>query len=124
MAYNPTIPIVVGDTRPELVVTVRNSNSAASGQVLNPDDDATWAVVNITSATVKLYIRKVGETTLQDTITGVVADGSNGIVAFTFGSDTWTEAGVFDGEVEVTFSDGGVQTMHDGIKFKVRDEFA
>lgn len=124
MAFTTTIPVVVGDTRPELVATIRNSNSAASGAVLNPDDDTTWAVVNITGATVKLYIRKVGESTLQDTITGVIADGSNGIVAFTYAADTWTEAGVFEGEIEVTFSDGGVQTMHDKIKFKVRDEFA
>ena len=124
MAFNATIPVVVGDTRPELVATIRNSNSAASGAVLTPDDDTTWAVINITGATVKLYIRKSGETDLQDTITGVIADGANGIVAFTYNADTWTEAGVFEGEIEVTFSDGGIQTMHDKIKFKVRDEFA
>jgi hypothetical protein len=122
MAYSQTIETVVGDTRPALVVTIKDSNTAASGYTLDESDSDTWDPIDITGATVKLFIRKVGETTLQDTLTGVLTDPSNGVVVFTFAADTWEEAGVYDGEVQITYSDGGIQTLQKFIKFKVRDE--
>jgi len=122
VTYSETIEVVVGDTRPVLVVTIKDKNTAASGQTLDPDNSDTWAPITITGATIKLFIWKVGETTLQDTLTGTVTDGANGVVAFTFEADTWTESGTFDGEIQITYSDSGIQTLQKFLKFKVRDE--
>tara|TARA_R100001591_G_C4227061_1_gene150816 strand:- start:58 stop:432 length:375 start_codon:yes stop_codon:yes gene_type:complete len=123
MAYSETIKLVVGDTLPELVVTLKDSNTAASGKTLNVEDSSTWAPINLTSGSVKLFIRKVGETTLTSTITMTLTDASNGVATALFPSGTWTAAGIYEGEVEFTNSSGKIQTVQDLIKFNVRDDF-
>ena len=32
-------------------------------------------------------------------------------------------AGTFTGEIEVTYADGGIQTVYDQLKFKVREDY-
>ena len=64
MAYSSTIKLVVGDTLPELTFTLKDSNTAASGQTLDIEDSTTWAPIDLTSGTVKLRVREVGKTTL------------------------------------------------------------
>ena len=59
MAYASTIKLVVGDTLPELNFTLKDSNTAASGQTLDPEDSNTWAPIDVTGGTVKLRIREV-----------------------------------------------------------------
>ena len=123
MAYSDTINLVSGDTLPELTFTLRDSNTAASGQVLDPDDNNTWAPINVSGATVKLRIRELGSSTIKSTLTCAVTDGTNGKVATDFPSGTLDTAGTFEGEIEVTFASGGIQTVFDLIKFKVRSDF-
>lgn len=123
MAYSQTLELVAGDSLPALVFTLRDSNAAASGAVLDPNEPTTWAPINVTGATVLLKIREVGSTTLVDTLTGTVTDGANGVVAVEFEADTFADAGTYEGELEITFSGGGVQTVVDLVKFKVRAEF-
>lgn len=123
MAYSETIKYVVGDTLPAMEFTLKDSNTAASGKTLDPENSDTWAAIDLTGGSVKLYIREVGKTTLTQTITGTIADASNGKVTFTVPSGTWTKAGTFEGEIEYTTSGGGIHTMQDLIKFKVRDDF-
>jgi hypothetical protein len=123
MAYSETIKLVVGDTLPELVVTLKDSNTAASGKTLDVEDSSTWAPINLTSGSVKLIIRKVGETNLTATITMTLTDASNGVATCVFPSGTWTAAGTYEGEVEFTNSSSKVQTVQDLVKFVVRDDF-
>jgi len=123
MAYSETIKLVVGDTLPELVVTLKDSNTAASGKTLDVEDSSTWAPINLTSGSVKLFIRKVGETTLTSTISMTLTDASNGVATALFPSGTWTAAGIYEGEVEFTNSSGNIQTVQELIKFNVRDDF-
>ena len=78
MAYSDTIKLVVGDTLPELQFTLKDSNTAASGQTLDSENSDTWAVVNLTGDTVKLRIREVGKTTVLSTITATVTNASAG----------------------------------------------
>jgi hypothetical protein len=81
--------------------------------------------MNLTGATVRMYIRAAGITTAPvATLIGALVDPANGVVAFTFGSNTLSAAGTFDAEVEITFSGGGIQTIIDFIKIKVRDQIA
>jgi hypothetical protein len=123
MAYSDTIKLVVGDTLPELTFNLKDSNTAASGKTLDPEDSSTWAAVNLTGGAVKLRIREVGKTTVLSTITATLSAPSAGTCTLIFPSSTWTAAGTYEGEIEFTKSDGNIQTVQDFIKFKVRDDF-
>ena len=123
MAYSQTINLVTGDTLPELTFTLKDSQSAASGKTLDENDSATWAPINVAGGTVKLRIRELGSTTVKSTLTCTVTDGTNGKVATNFHTGTLDTAGTFEGEIEITFGNGGRQTVYDLIKLKVRSDF-
>ena len=123
MAYASTIKLVVGDTLPELNFTLKDSNTAASGQTLDAEDSSTWAPIDITNGTVKLRIREVGATRGASTITLTLTTPSSGECKTIFPTGTWTASGTFEGEIEFTKSGGGVQTVQDLVKFVVRDDF-
>lgn len=124
MAYSDTINLVVGDTLPEVTVTLRDSNKAASGQTLDPENSETWDPIDLTSATVRMRIRKVGSTTVSSTLTMTVVNPATGGKATTnFPSGTLSEAGVFEAEVEITYGTGAKQTVNDLLKLKIRDDF-
>jgi hypothetical protein len=106
------IKLVQGDTRPAIVCTLT--------------DETTGSALNITGATVVMKFRPVGSTTLQTTIPGSVTSGSTGQVVFYPASSPAMltgDAGDYEGEIEITFSDGQVQTVYDLLKFKVREDF-
>mgnify|MGYP003131254146 FL=1 len=123
MAYSDKIKLVVGDTLPVLNFTLKDSNTAASGKTLDAEDNTTWAPVDISNGTVKLRIRKVGETTVLSTITASIVSGSAGTCTLAWPSGTWTAAGTYEGEIEFTTSGSAIQTVQDLIKFQVRDDF-
>ena len=123
MAYSDTIKLVVGDTLPELNFTLKDSNTAASGKTLDPEDSTTRGPVTLSGSTVKLRIREVGKTTVLSTITAQITNASTGACAVVFPSGTWTAAGTYEGEIEHTTNSGAIQTVQDLIKFKVRDDF-
>lgn len=106
------IKLVQHDTRPALVCTIT--------------DDTTGAAVTLTGATVLLKFRASGSTALQATVTGSVTDGPNGVVVFYPASDPSMlsgAAGDYEGEIQITFADGQIQTVYDLLKFRVRSDF-
>lgn len=122
------IKLVQGDTKPALVVSLTDETS---GQPLG-----------LNGATVRMYFRAVGSTTILATITGVLLVGalnSDGTVnssapynvlgaggrcQFLWGStDLNQPAGDYEGEIEITYGDGTVQTVYDLLKFKLRQDF-
>lgn len=106
------IQLVQGDTRPAIVCTL--------------SDDATQEAIDLTGATVRLKFRAAGATTLTATLVGSVIDAQTGACAFYPASAPEMlqgEAGQYEGEIEITFADGQVQTVFDVIKFKVREDF-
>lgn len=104
------IKLVKDDTLPQLKVTLT--------------DETTGLAIDISGAVPRMRFRAVGSTTLIETLTGTVFDGPNGICIFAWGQTTLdVPAGDYEGEVEITFASGGVQTVYDPIKFKVRDDF-
>lgn len=124
MAYSDTINLVVGDTLPEVTVTLRDSNKAASGKTLDENDPTTWDPIDLTGATVRMRIRKVGSTTVSSTLTmTIVGAATDGKAATNFPAGTLNEAGLFEAEVEITYSSGAKQTVNDLLKLKVRDDF-
>lgn len=123
MAYSETLNLVTGDTLPELTLTLKDSNAAASGATLDPSNSASWAPIDVTGAAVKLRLRELGSTTVKSTLICSIVDGSGGKVATDFPTGTLDTAGTFEGEIEITFSGGGIQTIQDLIKFKIRSDF-
>lgn len=106
------ILLVQGDTAPPLNVTLTDAN--------------TESAINISGATVRLKFRALGSETLRSTITGSVTDGAAGQVSFFWSDDPTAlagDAGDYEAEIEVTYSDGTIQTVYDLLKFKLRQEF-
>jgi hypothetical protein len=122
------IKLVQGDTKPALVVTLT--------------DETTGEPIGLTGATVRLYFRAVGSTTVLATLVGTLlvgkvnADGSiistapynvlgaGGRVQFLWGSsDLNQDQGDYEGEIEISYADGSTQTVYDLLKFKLRKDF-
>jgi|TARA_R110002124_G_scaffold204721_1_gene371109 hypothetical protein len=123
MAYSQTINLVTGDTLPELSLTLKDSGTAASGTTLDADNSATWAPIDVTNGAVKVRIRELGSTTVKATLSCLITNASAGQVATNFPAGTLDTAGTFEAEIEITFSNGGIQTVHDLLKLKVRSDF-
>jgi hypothetical protein len=106
------IKLVQGDTKPALVCNIT--------------DEITGNAIALTGATVLLKFRAVGSADLTATVTGSVTDGANGQVAFYPASAPEMlagEAGDYEGEIQITFVDGTIQTVYDLLKFKLREDF-
>lgn len=123
MAYSTTIELVQGDQLPELEITLKDSNSAVSGTTLDQDDPTTFAPLNLTGGSVRLRFRKVGSTTIIDTLVATVTQPTSGIATFVFDNNTLANDGLFEGEIEFTDDNNRTQTVVDLIKFKVRKQF-
>ena len=123
MAYSETLNLLQGDTLPELTFTLKDSNTAASGLTLDPNNSATWSPIDVTGAQVRLRLRELGSTTVKSTLLCTVSDGIGGKVITDFPAGTLDTAGTFEGEIEITFATGGIQTVYDLVKFKVRSDF-
>lgn len=106
------IRLVQGDTKPALVCVIT--------------DETTGNPIALTGATVRLKFRAAGTTTLTATVTGSITNGAAGECVFYPASAPEMlqgEAGDYEGEIEITFSDGSIQTVYDLLKFKVREDF-
>jgi hypothetical protein len=112
MSTSEKIRLVRNDTRPAIVCTIT--------------DDKTGASIDITNAVVLLKFRAAGAETLTATVVGAVTDGPQGQVVFYPASAPEMlqgEPGDYQGEIEITFPDGQIQTVYDLLRFGVRQDF-
>jgi hypothetical protein len=125
MAYYDTINLVANDTKPEINLTLKDNSTAASGLTLDPDDSSTWALIDISDPTIVVKFRALGSSTVLDTLSCTkVAPYVNGKCFMTWGADTLAvSAGTYEGEIELTYTSGGILTLFDRLKFKVRADF-
>ena len=123
MAYYDTQFLVKGDTLPQLNLIIRDSNTAASGATLDDTDSSTWAPINLSGAIVRLKFKALGSTAVKETIIFSVRNPVEGDVFLTWPTAALDTAGTFTGEIEVTYADGGIQTIYDQLKFKVRGDY-
>ena len=108
----PTFYIKQNDTRPELDVFLRD------------DKDRT---INVTGATVKFNMRNASDNTIKVNAGSVTTVSSTGgRVKYSFSSADTDTSGNFDGEFQVTFVGGQVETFpNDGyIKVIIPDDVA
>lgn len=124
MAYYDTINLVAGDDKPDINLTLLNSNAAVYGSTLDPDDSTTWAAIDLSSATVSVKFRLLGGTSILDTLPCTVTSATDGECFMQWNTTTLdVAAGTYEGEIEITYTDGRVMTLYDKLKFKVRSEF-
>ena len=106
------IRLVQNDTRPSIVVTLTDEQSNSA--------------INLTGATVRLYFRQTGFSELQATVVASVVDPENGVCVFypsTAPEMLAGQPGDYEGEIEITFDDGTIQTVYGILKFRVREDF-
>lgn len=106
------IKLVQGDTRPAIVCSLT--------------DDTTGLPLNIAGAVPRLKFRAAGATALTATVIGAVTDGAAGQCVFYPASAPEMllgDAGDYEGEIEITFEDGQIQTIFELLRFKIREDF-
>ena len=107
------ILLVQGDTRPSLVIDLVDDETGNPLDVSN-----TGTVVVVGSETIKATLSCTKLITTSNS-----TPGAAGRVQAVWSATALDTAGNFEGEIEITFSDGTVQTVYDKLKFKVREEF-
>lgn len=124
MAYYDTINLVAGDSKPEINMVLKDSNTALGELTLDPDDPDTWAPIDITDAVVRVKFRALGTSTVLDTLTCVKTEQADGVCFMPWNTTTLDiDAGTYEGEIELTYTNGRVMTLFDRLKFKVRGQF-
>ena len=124
MAYYADINLVANDTKPEINLTLKDSNTAAAGLTLDPDDSDTWSAIDISDPAVTVKFRALGASTVLDTMTCINTVPIDGKCYIPWGADTLAvSAGTYEGEISLTYTSGGILTLFDRLKFKIRDDF-
>ena len=104
--------LVQSDTAPQVKAVITRSD--------------TGAVVDMTGATVRMYFRAKTSTTVLFTSTAAnVGDNfSNGIAVFIFTAGQLNQPeGYYQAEIEISYSDGTVETLFDLLTFYIRADF-
>ena len=124
MAYFETINLVQGDTNPQLNFTLRDSKTAASGKTLDEDDSSTWAAIDITGYSIELKFRALNSTSVLFTESLGITTAADGTCYMIWPANSLDiEAGIYEGELQLTDGNSRVQTVYDKLKFKVREQF-
>jgi hypothetical protein len=122
------IKLVQGDTKPVVIVSLT--------------DETTGEPRNLIGATVRMYFKELGADEILMTLTGyhiagrLKEDGTEdlappydvpgpgGRVQFVWRpGDLDRPAGIYAGEIEIEDIDGGLHTVYDVLKFKIREDF-
>lgn len=104
--------LVQGDTGPQIKVTVTR--------------DETGEVVDMSGATVYLKLKKKNSSTVLLTLTAtdVGTNLEEGVAIFVFADgDLDIDPGSYEGEIEINFSDGSVESIYELIEFFIREDF-
>ena len=113
------IKLVQGDTRPAIVCYITDESTIS-------DEAPDGLPINITGCTPLLKFRAAGADELTATLTGSVLDGAAGKCVFYPAQSPGIfdgEPGDYEGEIEITYADGQVQTVYELLKFKMRRQF-
>lgn len=101
----------------------RGDTSPAMRRVLADEDGV---AINITGATVVFNMRAAGGAVVVDGAAAVVTDAAGGEVRYDWQAGDTAEAGDFEGEFQITYLSGAVETVpNDGhIQIKITGDIA
>lgn len=108
-----TIYLVQGDTGPQIKIQVTR--------------DSTGTAVDVSGGTARLKVRKKGTETILFTLTASdIGDNlENGVLYFSLdgGQISTITPGSYESELELTFSDGIIETVYEKVDIVVREDF-
>lgn len=113
------IKLVQGDTLPTITVDLYDESTDQFGNVVQTPIDLS------DTTDIRMFYRAAGATALTATIPGSVLSAATGKVSFSWpaGSLNGPE-GNYEGEIQLTQYSGGIFTVYEVMKFKVRKQFA
>ena len=115
-----SVKLVQGDSLPGVKFIIRDKNTPALGQELDPKDPSTWLVVSLVGAVVSATASVAGSLDILGPVTCVVASPSKGEVVLSFkDSAVVSSPGEYEVEVTVTYT-GSRQTVYNLIPVSVR----
>ena len=126
MAYYETINLVKGDDLPNLEITLRDSQTAATGKTLDVGDPTTWEVIDLNSVSaVRFKYRRLNHSTLVDTITTTInSPATDGKITLAWSNTTLDDGvGEYEGELELQYANGKFQSVADLLRFDIREGF-
>jgi hypothetical protein len=106
-----TFYIKQNDTKPIISATLINGDGS---------------VANLTGASVAFKMRKFGETASTVDSAATIASAANGEVTYSWIASNTTTVGSYEGEFQVTYADGGIQTFPNSryIEIEIVDDIA
>ena len=108
----------------ETYTLVKNDTAPQIKAKITREDDG--SVVDFENGTCKLKFRAKGSTSTLFTLAAAdVGDNfADGIAVFSFsGTQLAINQGYYEGEIEITYSSGSVETVFKVLDFYVRDDF-
>lgn len=122
------IKLVQGDTKPYIVVSLTDEST---GDPIDVSSGVTALKFRATGSDTILFsvpgIKIAGKLNADGTVTSTgtyATPGKGGRVQFAWrDGDLNQSAGDYEGEIEITYSDGSIQTVYDLLKFKIRGDF-
>ena len=102
---------------------VKNDSAPQIKVTLTREDDGT--AINFVGGSCKLKFRKKDTTVVLFTLNAPTTDDfANGEAVFGFSSSNLDQdAGYYEGEVEITYSTGAVETLFEILEFYLRSDF-
>lgn len=95
------------------------NNTAPSYSITCKRDDGT--VIDLTGATVALLLyRGTTQTNTGHTACSILTPAKKGVISWTPQTGDLPNPGSYKGDVEVTYSGGGVETLYNNVLLKVR----
>ena len=109
----------------DTIYLVKDDNGSQLECRITREDTDT--AVDLTGATALLKFRKKRTTGVLFTLNNITiapVDLPNGQALFQFSAANLNlDAGLYEGEVEITFSNSNIETIYELIDFQVRDDF-
>ena len=123
------IKLVAGDTRPQLVFSITDDVTGQPIDLSHPDTSIALKFRKVGARDIKARMtcgklsgRLAGDGGL-DYAGAYVVPGAGGRAFMDWSASALDAEGEYEGEIEITFYDGGVQTLYETLKFKVRSQY-
>ncbi len=92
-----------------MAFTLKQNDTSPQIAAILQDGDGT--AIDLTSATVRFHMRKIGATTASTDAAATIVDADAGSVKYEWVAADTANAGSFQAEFEVTYTNGNVETF-------------